>query len=341
MGLFSRNREEHPVEAGPITDVPATTEVLARSGRLLDVLVAQLGDVVDGTEEAAFGLISEVQQIDGGVERMSALADELVRRCEQGADEVARRTRENASDVEELVQLVTDRDRSVLDLVGEVRALDREVDAIAAVAHATTILALNAKIEAVRAGDAGEGFSVVADEVRELSRQSAQAASSVRAGITRVTTLMEQRLGSETGSAGSSEQINSRLEGIAAAQHEASEVLSASVGATREVAGQIAGAVADLGTRTTAAMAQTQFQDITRQSVAAVTGAMEELGRQLAVVTGHLSGEADAEALRALDDAVATLQSSYVSQRQRAVHAGHGSRGVAPAQPAAPLVELF
>ncbi|WP_432524648.1 methyl-accepting chemotaxis protein [Kineococcus sp. SYSU DK006] len=326
----------------PSFDVAAATEVLGRSGQLLDVLGAQLGDVVAGTEEAAFGLISEVQQIDGHVELMSSLADELVRRCEQDADAVARRSRENAADVAELVQLVTDRDRSVLDLVGEVRALDREVDAIAAVAHATTILALNAKIEAVRAGDAGEGFSVVADEVRELSRQSAQAAASVRAGITRVTTLMEERLGSDTGSAGSSsEQINARLEGIAGAQQEASEVLSAGVGATREVADRIAGSVTDLGARTTAALAQTQFQDITRQSVGSVTAALEELGRQLAVVTGHLRGEQDAEALRALDDAVAALQASYVSQRQRAVHSGRGAGAPAPAQPAAPVIELF
>ncbi|WP_432563199.1 methyl-accepting chemotaxis protein [Kineococcus sp. SYSU DK003] len=325
----------------PSFDAPAATDVLGRSGRLLEVLNAQLTDVVEGTEKAAFGLISEVQQIDSGVGQMSVLSDRLVRLCEQGAEEVARRTQANASDVHELVQLVTDRDRSVLDLVEEVRALDREVDAIAAVAHATTILALNAKIEAVRAGDAGEGFSVVADEVRELSRQSAQAASSVRAGITRVTTLMAERLGSTTGSTSSSEHINARLETIAAAQHEASEVLNASVGATREVAEQIAGSIAGLGLRTTAALAQTQFQDITRQSVAAVTGAMEEMGRQLAVVGEHLRGEADAEALRALGDAVAALQASYVSQRQRAVHSGQDGRSVAPAQPSAPVIELF
>ncbi|MBB2899541.1 methyl-accepting chemotaxis protein [Kineococcus radiotolerans] len=325
-------------ERTPI-DVEASTEVLDRSGHLIEVLGAQLGDVVDGTEEAAFGLMSEVQQIDTRVEEMSGLADELVRRCELGSDEVARRTRASAEDVQELVQLVTDRDRSVLDLVGEVRALDREVDAIAAVAHATTILALNAKIEAVRAGDAGEGFSVVADEVRELSRQSAQAAASVRAGITRVTTLMEERLGSDNGSgAGSSEQINARLEGIAAAQHETSTQLSASVGATREVAERIAGSVSALGERSTAALAQTQFQDVTRQSVQSVVGGLEELGRQLGTVAGHLRGEAGAEALRALDDAVALLRSSYVSQRQRSVHSRQD--GGAPVAATA-LVELF
>ncbi|ABS03340.1 methyl-accepting chemotaxis protein [Kineococcus radiotolerans] len=324
-------------ERTPI-DVEASTEVLDRSGHLIEVLSAQLGDVVDGTEEAAFGLMSEVQQIDTRVEEMSGLAGELVRRCELGSDEVARRTRASAEDVQELVQLVTDRDRSVLDLVGEVRALDREVDAIAAVAHATTILALNAKIEAVRAGDAGEGFSVVADEVRELSRQSAQAAASVRAGITRVTTLMEERLGSDSGGAGSSEQINARLEGIAAAQHETSAQLSASVEATREVAERIAGSVDALGERSTAALAQTQFQDVTRQSVQSVVGGLEQLGHQLGTVAGHLRGEAGAEALRALDDAVALLRSSYVSQRQRSVHARQD--GGAPVAATA-LVELF
>ncbi|WP_432546560.1 methyl-accepting chemotaxis protein [Kineococcus sp. SYSU DK004] len=325
--------------AGPVVDREASAEVLGRSRELIDVLSDQLGDVVTGTEEAAFGVMSEVQQVDAEVEALSGLTRELLQRSEDGALQVARTTSSNAAEVEELVQLVTDRDRAVLDLVGEVRALDREVDAIAAVAHATTILALNAKIEAVRAGDAGEGFSVVADEVRELSRQSAQAASSVRAGITRVTQLMEDRLGSGDGAGGSSsEAINARLEGIAAAQHQAAEALSASVHGTQEAAARIAASVESLGVRTTSVLAQAQFQDMTRQAVEGVVASLAQLGGQLGTVADHLRGAAGAEALATLDDAVAALRGSYVSHRQRAVHAAR--EGTAPvAQTAA--IELF
>ncbi|WP_432536951.1 methyl-accepting chemotaxis protein [Kineococcus arenarius] len=222
-----------------------------------------------------------------------------------------------------------------MDLVGEVRALDREVDAIAAVAHATTILALNAKIQAVRAGDAGEGFSVVADEVRELSLQSARAAESIRAGITRVTSLMEARIGTD---AGGSAEISAELEGIAAAQQEAAAVLSTSVEGTSDAAGRIASSIEALGLRTTAVLGQAQFQDMTRQAVEGVVGSLATLGGQLATVADHLRGSADADALARLDDAVAALRTSYVSQRQRAVHAQRTGGAV---QRATAAIELF
>ncbi|WP_337062928.1 methyl-accepting chemotaxis protein [Kineococcus sp. G2] len=303
-------------------DAERSAEVLGRSQELIGILSDQLGDVVSVTEEAAFGVMSEVQQVDGEVEALSSLAQDLVRLSADGASQVADRTRASAADVAELVQIVTDRDSAVMDLVGEVRALDHEVDAIAAVAHATTILALNAKIEAVRAGDAGEGFSVVADEVRELSRQSAQAAESIRAGITRVTSLMEARIGSGTGTGGAgSAQISAKLESIAAAQQEAAAVLSTSVEGTRDAAGRIAGSIEALGLRTTAVLGQAQFQDMTRQAVEGVVASLGALAGQLATVAEHLRGSADAAALAQLDDAVGALRSSYVSQRQRAVHA--------------------
>ncbi|WP_432574007.1 methyl-accepting chemotaxis protein [Kineococcus sp. SYSU DK005] len=318
-------------------DAERSAEVLGRSQELIGILSDQLGDVVSVTEEAAFGVMSEVQQVDAEVEALSGLAQDLVRLSADGASQVADRTRASADDVAELVQIVTDRDAAVMDLVGEVRALDREVDAIAAVAHATTILALNAKIEAVRAGDAGEGFSVVADEVRQLSRQSAQAAESIRAGITRVTSLMEARIGSDTGG---SAQISAKLEGIATAQQEAAAVLSASVEGTSEAAGRIATSIEALGARTTAVLGQAQFQDMTRQAVESVVASLGALGGQLATVADHLRGDADAAALAQLDDAVGALRASYVSQRQRAVHAQRTGGGV-PVQPAAAAIELF
>ncbi|NHC46769.1 methyl-accepting chemotaxis protein [Motilibacter aurantiacus] len=323
-------------------DLPDTTEVarvLEAAQPLIDVVSAQLRDVVTHTEDAAFGVMNGAQDADSEAEALSAFARDLAQRTGEDAERVATATRTNAESVEQLVALVSERDRALLGLVEEVRGLDRYVAAIAEVARATTILALNAKIEAVRAGAAGQGFSVVADEVRELSRESAAAAEDIRQGISRVTGLIEQRLGSDAASASSSAAINARLEAIAEAQHDMASMLTETVAGTRSAVEQVEASAESLSARTNGILAQTQFQDITRQTVEAVIGALTGLGGRVTTVVGHLRGEADAAAVRGLEDAVDALSTTYVSQRQRAVHAS--ASGAASGTASAPAIELF
>lgn len=74
------------------------------------------------------------------------------------------------------------------DLKGVVNDLSKVVDLISKIASQTNLLALNATIEAARAGEHGRGFSVVASEVKSLSRQTSESTDTIRKQIEKLNT---------------------------------------------------------------------------------------------------------------------------------------------------------
>ncbi len=320
-------------------------QVLSQAQPLIEVVVAQLRDVVTHSEDVAVDVFTDAELADSEAQALVTFARSLAQSTGQSAQRVAVATARSAEQIERMVALVTERYSAVLGLVDDVLGLQQHVEAIAAVSRATTILALNAKIEAARAGDAGHGFAVVADEVRALSKQSAAAAEDVQAGITRVTTVMREKLADSGGATDSSfGAINTQLQSIAADQRAVADLLSSTIADTTSAVEHIQTAANSLNNRTNAIVGRVQFQDITRQSVDSVIDALSGLDMRLAVVATYLrdSGDPDDEAvLLALGDSLHDMSSSYVSHRQRAVHASATSGDSAVLASSEPVIELF
>ncbi|WP_456293148.1 methyl-accepting chemotaxis protein [Pseudomonas sp. AK106] len=211
-----------------------TIDQIYAAARQLSQSVQEMGAIADASAKNLQLQNDEIEQAAVAVNQMSQAAGEVAdnasstssesKASNEAAAEGRLRLTGTIDSIKELTDNVLDSSHQADGLAERTLSISKILEVIRAIANQTNLLALNAAIEAARAGEAGRGFAVVADEVRSLAQRTS-------ASTTEIETLINdvQKSTQETAQTlrVTAAQANLTLEQAAATGHALTVIISA------------------------------------------------------------------------------------------------------------------
>jgi methyl-accepting chemotaxis protein len=299
-----------------VTDPDAARQSAALQA--VPIWARQVDTARQQTEDAIVNLTARFASTVGRLDKMLGSQDR-----HSGSQQARDATRDNEADLTLVVDALKAIQQSRDELANEIRTLAKYTEElrkmasdVESIAFQTNMLALNAAIEAAHAGTAGQGFAVVAHEVRNLSTAARDTGKRIAQKVGAVSEALVQ-IGQ------SSERLSERdQKAVKASEDRIQTVLgrfATNAARLEQVADesrtqstQIKGEIAD-------ALVQLQFQDRVGQILAQVVDTMNDLASQ-----------AQASTAAGADEHIQKMLRSYTTDEQRRNHQGLATEAVAP-----------
>jgi len=247
-------------------------DLLGEINEAVEQLTSGAGQIATGSQSVAQGATEQAASL----EELAAVAVQVAGQSKKNAEtaeassQMARRSRSGATEgrsrMNELLKLLENMTRSSEDTKKIIRTIDD-------IAFQVNLLALNANVEAARAGKYGKGFGVVAEEVRSLAARSAKA-------VQDTTKMVEENLKSILMVNSTAQKTGVQLEVLTTESEEVADALDEILGSSREQSralGTVSDGLAQMDTVTQASTASAEQSAAAAQQLASQANHLREL----------------------------------------------------------------